>query len=58
VSDDGRGFAADQRAGFGLAGLRDRLALAGGALEVDGTPSATSITATLPVGDPAIGGAA
>jgi len=49
VSDDGRGFPAEVRAGFGLTGLRDRLALAGGTLEVDGTPSATVITATLPL---------
>lgn len=55
VTDDGQGFPADAQPGFGLSGLRDRLALAGGTLEVDGTPSATSITATLPIGDPAIG---
>ena len=53
VSDDGRGFPADVHPGFGLAGLRDRLALAGGTLEVDGTPAATAITATLPIGEPA-----
>ncbi len=51
VSDDGRGFPADAHPGFGLAGLRDRLALAGGTLEVDGTPAATAITATLPIGE-------
>ncbi len=50
VSDDGRGFPAEARAGFGLAGLRDRLVLAGGSLEVDGTAGATTITATLPRG--------
>ena len=50
VSDDGRGFPADARGGFGLAGLRDRLALAGGELSVDGTPGATALTATLPIG--------
>jgi signal transduction histidine kinase len=50
LSDDGRGFPAEARAGFGLAGLRDRLALAGGTLEVDGTPGATALTATLPIG--------
>jgi signal transduction histidine kinase len=50
LSDDGRGFPAEARAGFGLAGLRDRLALAGGTLEVDGTPGATALTATVPVG--------
>ncbi len=50
VCDDGRGIPAEARPGFGLAGLRDRLALAGGALEVDGTPGATTVTATLPAG--------
>ncbi len=50
VRDDGRGFPAEAQPGFGLAGLRDRLGLAGGALEVDGTPGATTITATLPAG--------
>jgi signal transduction histidine kinase len=50
VTDDGRGFPAEVHAGFGLAGLRDRLALAGGALEIDGTPGATALTATLPLG--------
>jgi signal transduction histidine kinase len=50
LSDDGRGFPAEQRSGFGLTGLRDRLALAGGTLEVDGTPGATALTATLPIG--------
>ncbi|PZQ89538.1 MAG: sensor histidine kinase [Leifsonia xyli] len=58
VSDDGRGFPAEVHAGFGLAGLRDRLALAGGVLEVDGTPGATAITATLPLGTPPIASAA
>lgn len=55
VSDDGRGFPADVRPGFGLAGLRDRLSLAGGTLDVDGTPSATAITATLPLPDASTG---
>lgn len=50
VADDGRGFPAEPSAGFGLAGLRDRLALAGGTLEVDGTPGATVLTARLPIG--------
>ncbi|RQP12557.1 MAG: sensor histidine kinase [Microbacteriaceae bacterium] len=50
VRDDGRGFPAEAQPGFGLAGLRDRLGLAGGTLEVDGTPGATTITATLPAG--------
>lgn len=56
VTDDGRGFPSGEGdgdgadAGFGIRGLRERLALAGGMLEVDGTPGATSLTATLPVG--------
>ncbi len=48
VRDDGRGFPSEVHAGFGLAGLRDRLALVGGALGIDGTPGATTLTATLP----------
>jgi signal transduction histidine kinase len=52
VTDDGRGFPAEARSGFGLTGLRDRLALAGGTLEIDGTPGATVLTATLPSTSP------
>ncbi|MBN9238898.1 MAG: hypothetical protein BGO97_04355 [Micrococcales bacterium 70-64] len=51
VSDDGTGFdpaaAAD---GFGLSGMRERLALVGGALEVTSSPAGTLLTATLPLG--------
>ena len=50
VTDDGRGFPAEVRPGFGIAGLRDRVTLAGGTLEADGTPGATRLIATLPVG--------
>jgi signal transduction histidine kinase len=52
VTDDGRGFPAEARSGFGLTGLRDRLALAGGTLEIDGTPGATVLAATLPSTSP------
>lgn len=49
IRDDGRGFDPDARVdGFGLAGLRDRLALAGGELEIDGTPGATTLRARVP----------
>jgi len=58
IIDDGSGFTTDAQPGFGLAGLRDRLALVGGSLQVDGTPGATAITASLPVGDGAVGGRA
>lgn len=49
VIDDGRGFAPATAAdGFGLSGLRARLALVGGELGVDGTAGATTITARVP----------
>ena len=51
VADDGRGFDPEHAAsGFGLSGLRDRLGLVGGSLEIDGTPGATTLTALLPLG--------
>jgi len=51
VSDDGRGFdpAAEQR-GFGLAGMRERVELAGGELQIDAKPGAgTRVMASVPV---------
>lgn len=50
VTDDGRGFPAEPGDGFGLSGLRDRLAIAQGRLDIDSTPGATALTATLPYG--------
>jgi signal transduction histidine kinase len=51
VSDDGRGFdAAAPRSGYGLDGLRDRLALGGGSFRVETSPgSGTALTASLPL---------
>jgi signal transduction histidine kinase len=51
VVDDGHGFepAAAASAGFGLSGLRDRLGLVGGSLDVDGTPGRTTLSARLPL---------
>lgn len=51
VADDGRGFdaAAAASRGFGLSGLRDRLGLVGGSLDIDGTPGATTLTARVPL---------
>jgi signal transduction histidine kinase len=50
VVDDGAGFdPGAASSGFGLAGLRDRLALVGGTLQVDGTAGATALTARLPL---------
>lgn len=54
VSDDGCGFdplphAARARHGLGLAGMRERAALAGGRAEVDSRPGAgTTVTVTIP----------
>lgn len=57
VRDDGRGFEVDAvDPGFGLAGLRARLALVGGTLQVDGTPGAVELRATLPVRDGGLDG--
>ncbi len=51
IADDGTGFDPDSAAdGFGLTGLRDRLALVGGTLEVTSSPAGTLLTATLPIG--------
>jgi signal transduction histidine kinase len=52
VIDDGRGFDPDAASdGFGLSGLRDRLALVGGSVTVDGTAGATTLTARLPLAE-------
>jgi signal transduction histidine kinase len=50
VSDDGTGFDAGlPTSGFGLAGLRERVFLAGGQLELTSTSRGTRVTARLPV---------
>lgn len=49
VRDDGVGFdTAAPTHGFGLGGMRDRLALVGGSLDVASSPTGTTLTATLP----------
>jgi signal transduction histidine kinase len=50
VSDEGRGFDRNARTGgFGLVGMRERVTLAGGKLEIESSPDAgTTIAATLP----------
>jgi signal transduction histidine kinase len=51
VTDDGRGFDPGAPSGFGLAGLRTRVAQAGGVVSVDTAPGAgVALTASLPVG--------
>ncbi len=52
VTDDGRGFDPDApRTGYGLDGMRDRLALAGGALAVDSSPRGTTLRIDIPPAD-------
>jgi signal transduction histidine kinase len=50
VADEGRGFDPSERSeGFGLAGMRERVSLAGGTLELRSAPGeGTTITAVLP----------
>jgi signal transduction histidine kinase len=49
VQDDGAGFDADRsRDGFGLAGMRERVGLAGGTLSIDSGEQGTLLRACLP----------
>ena len=50
VTDDGRGFDAESRStGFGLIGMRERVKLAAGELEIETGRSGTTVRARLPV---------
>jgi signal transduction histidine kinase len=50
ITDDGSGFdPTTPTDGFGLNGMRERLALVGGTLDVSSSPAGTALTATLPV---------
>jgi signal transduction histidine kinase len=50
VADDGQGFDPNASAhGFGLGGMRERLALVDGSLEVASSPAGTVLTASLPI---------
>lgn len=57
VADDGRGFdPAAATAGLGLRGMRERLALVGGDLTIEGAPGAgTRVVASVPVAAPGAG---
>ena len=59
IADDGLGFDPDQpHQGFGLRGMRDRLAAVGGRLEVASTPDGTRLVAHVPLGGDATPGEA
>jgi signal transduction histidine kinase len=50
VQDDGAGFDLDARTeGFGIAGMRERVGLAGGILDLDSSQTGTRLHARLPV---------
>jgi signal transduction histidine kinase len=52
VGDDGRGFDVEQpSSGFGLSGMRERISLAGGRLEIKTSPAGTTILASVPCGE-------
>lgn len=49
VSDDGAGFDPGESAGFGLSGMRERIAQVGGRLDIDSAPGAgTRLTVDVP----------
>lgn len=51
VSDNGSGFdPAGQHSGYGLSGMRDRLALVGGTLDLESGEDGTTLLVTLPTG--------
>jgi signal transduction histidine kinase len=49
IADDGRGFdTTADAAGFGLRGMRERVGLVGGTLDIDSGPGGTRIRASIP----------
>jgi signal transduction histidine kinase len=51
ISDNGSGFdLADHSSGYGLSGMRERLALVGGTLDVESGEDGTTLLVTLPAG--------
>ena len=50
VQDNGAGFDTEARSsGFGLAGMRERVYLSGGRLDVESSPNGTAVRAKMPV---------
>jgi signal transduction histidine kinase len=55
VQDDGTGFETDAASqGFGIAGMHERVRLAGGSLEIDSSEHGTLLRACLPRHDPSV----
>jgi signal transduction histidine kinase len=51
IEDDGRGFDPEQPGeGIGLLGMRERVALVGGRLEVESSDAGTTIVVEVPAG--------
>lgn len=49
ITDDGSGFDTSAGSdGFGLSGMRDRLALVAGSLDISSSPAGTRLIVTLP----------
>lgn len=53
IRDDGQGFAVPAPAQTGLRGLRDRIEALGGQMEITSTGHGTTVSAWLPIGEPA-----
>lgn len=49
VTDDGRGFDAETRAGVGITAMRERAAEVGGTLDIQQGPHGTVVRATIPI---------
>ena len=51
IEDDGRGFPAGEESddGLGIVGMRERVSLVGGRLEIESSPAGTTIVVEVPV---------
>ena len=53
VSDDGRGFdvaTVGRGSSFGLVGMRERVLMMGGTLDIDSAPASTTLSVRIPLG--------